>query len=103
MTGANKTHGERVKLRILETGVRLWLLDPALVTARRIAAEMGMTHAAVLYHFGTSARLKDAIAAHAVERGEARIIGHLIMSGHRAVKHMPFAERAAYLRAAASA
>lgn len=88
-----------VKTDILRTGVQLWRADVE-PSARRIAAELQLSsHAAVLYHFATSVRLRDAIAAHAVAIGESRVIVKLIASGHAAVKSMSDAERVKHLRA----
>jgi AcrR family transcriptional regulator len=93
------SHGSRVRLRILEMGLRLWLVDPAFVTARRIGQELGLTHGAVLYHFGHSAGLSNAIAFHAVKQGEERIIAQLILQKHKAVAHFTDAQRQAVLKA----
>ncbi|QWY83123.1 hypothetical protein [Rhizobium phage RHph_X2_24] len=90
------------KLAILETGLRLWRVDPAYVTARRIARELDLTHGAVLYHCRMSERsLRDMVAYHAVEQGEARVIAQLITMQHKAVAHMTDAQRLEHLRAAA--
>lgn len=94
------SHGERVKLRILEMGLRLWRVNPAYVSARRIALELDMTHGAVLYHFGHTAALVDAIAFHAVQQGEARVIVSLIGMQHKAVAHMSDAQRLGHIQAA---
>jgi AcrR family transcriptional regulator len=94
------THGERVRLRILEMGVQLWRVDPSYVTARRIAHELQMTHSAVLYHFGHIIALKDAVAYHAVKQGESRVIVHLIAGNHAAVASMSDAERQEHMRLA---
>jgi AcrR family transcriptional regulator len=94
------SHGERVKLRILEMGLRLWRANPSYVSARRIAHELDMTHGAVLYHFGHTAALVDAIAYHAVREGEARVIVSLIGMQHKAVAHMDDAQRLEHISAA---
>jgi len=95
------TAGERTKLAILEIGLRLWRVDPAMVTARRIARELDLTHGAVCYHFRRGERsLKDAIAFHAVEQGEARVIAHLIAGNHKAVTHFTDEQRQEVMRAA---
>lgn len=85
-------HGDRIKLKILETGLRLWCDNPRLVTARRIAVELNMVHSAVLYHFGTADRLRNAIAFHAVKQGESRVIAHLIAGNHASVRCLTDAE-----------
>lgn len=93
--------GERTKLNILETGLRLWRVDPAYVTARRIASELGMVHGSIAYHFKPGDRsLRDAIAYHAVEQGEARVIVHLIAQNHKAVAGLDDAQRLEYVRQA---
>lgn len=94
------SHGERVKLRILETGLRLWHVNPSYVSARRIAQELGLTHSAVLYHFGHSAAMIDAIAFHAVKQGEARVIVSLIGMQHKCIAHMDNEQLAAWIKAA---
>ena len=83
-------------------GMTLWRVDPAYVTARRIAKELNMSHGSVCYHFPRGERsLKDAIAFHAVAEGESRVIVHLIAGNHKAVAHMDDAQRLEHMRAAA--
>ncbi|RUW55638.1 hypothetical protein EOA32_01055 [Mesorhizobium sp. M1A.F.Ca.ET.072.01.1.1] len=94
------SHGERVKQKIVEMGLRLWRVDPSYVTARRIAHELGMTHSAVLYHFGFTAELVNTIAYHAVKQGDARVIVHLIAMNHKAVAHLTDAQRLEFMRIA---
>lgn len=53
-------HGEQVRARILQAGVRAW----PNFGVRAIARDVGMSHGAVLYHYGSAAALKDAITAH---------------------------------------
>lgn len=96
------TAGELTKRRILEMGMTLWRVDPAYVTARRIAKELNMSHGSVCYHFPRGERsLKDAIAFHAVTEGESRVIVHLIAMNHKAVSHMDDTARQEHVRAAA--
>jgi len=98
---AKSPTGERTKLAILETGLRLWRVDPAYVTARRIAKELDLTHGAVMYHFPAGERpLRDAIAYHAVKEGEARVIVHLIAAQHKAIAHLDDTQRLEYMKAA---
>lgn len=93
--------GARTKLAILETGLRLWRVDPAYVTARRIGRELDMVHSGVLYHFPRGERsLKDAIAFHAVQQGEARVIVHLIAANHKAVASLDDKQRLEFMRLA---
>lgn len=87
------TAGERTKLDILETGLRLWRAGEA-ITARRIAKELDLSHGAVAYHFARGdASLRDAVAAYCVQQGEARVIAALVIEKHKAVAHMDDAQR----------
>lgn len=86
-------HGDQIKRDILRMGVQLWSVDPSYVSARRIASELNMTHANVLYHFKHTQGLKDAIAFYAVKNGESRVIIHLIAMNHHAVAAMSDDER----------
>lgn len=95
------TAGEKMKRDILDMGLTLWRVDPAYVTARRIARELGIVHGTVFYHFSRGERsLRDAIAYHSVEQGEARVIVHLIAENHKAVAHLSDAQRLEYMRQA---
>lgn len=87
-------HGERTKAAILRAGLALW----PNVSARGIGKTLGLTHPACLYHFGTSAALRDAIAAEAVRVGNVGIIRQLIVAGHPAVAAMDAATRQAYMQ-----
>jgi AcrR family transcriptional regulator len=99
MTGErSNAHGLEVRKRILEMGLTLWRVDPAFVSARRIAHELGLSHSAVLYHFVTSSALRDAIAFHAVKQGESRVIVSLIGMKHPAVASMDDAQRLEHMR-----
>lgn len=85
------------KLRILEMGVRLWRagVEP---TARRVAQELEMTHAGVLYHFkANNVSMRDAIAHHAVREGESHVIVELIARKHKAVSHLTDAEKMGHM------
>lgn len=93
------THGDRVRASILATGLDLMRTDPATLSARRIGKRLGLTHSAVLYHYGNAAALKDAVAAHAVAAGDAPCIRYLIAMRHPAVDRMPQSERSRWMRA----
>lgn len=98
---ATSPAGERTKRAILEMGARLWGVDPAYVTARRIAKELNLVHGTVTYHFPAGERpLKNAIAHFAVQEGISRCIAHLIAGNHKAVSHMDDATRLEHLRIA---
>lgn len=88
------------KLEILEMGLRLWRVDPAYVTTRRIETELNMSHGTVQYHFGGIAALKNAIAYHAVKQGESKVIVNLITSKHPSIADLTEAERLEHFRLA---
>lgn len=54
--------GERTRTRIMEAGHRLWLINPASVTCRAIARALGINHATILYHYGSTDALHTALA-----------------------------------------
>ncbi len=82
---------------IVGAGLTLWRIDPALVTARKIGESMGMSHVAVLYHWGNMKALKDACAAAAVAAGDRVIVPQLIVARHPAAASLGAAERQGYL------
>lgn len=93
--------GEMTRRSILEMGAQLWAVDPQYVTARRIAKELGLTHGAVSYYFARGERsLRDAVAFHAIEQGEARVIVSLIAMQHKAAAHLTEAQRLEFMRLA---
>lgn len=92
MTAAS-VHGERTRQAILRTGLDLW----PNVSARGIGKALGMSHPVCLYHFGSAAALRDAIAAEAVRTGRGDIIRQLIVTGHPAVADMDAATRQGWL------
>lgn len=91
------SHGARVKAAIIATGLDLWRIDPASVSARKIGQRVGLTHSACLYHFGTADALKDAIAAEAVRLGDPVIVPQLITARHPATAALSPESRAAFL------
>ena len=88
--------GEATKLLMLETGVKLW----PNVTARAIGRKIGLTHSAVAYHFNDG-ELIDAVAAHAVETGNSKVIAQLIATNHKAVRKMTQSDKIKHLSALA--
>lgn len=83
------------KNKILEAGLKAWKKNPDSVTASNIGRMIGVTHAAVLYHFPKG--VKNAVAEYAVEKGDKKIITHLIALGHPAVKTMSKEDRQKYM------
>ena len=95
--GKLSLHGARVKAAIIATGLDLWRADPATVSARKIGQTLGLTHSAVLYHFGSVDMLKGAIAAEAVRLGDRVIVPGLIVSNHPAAAALTPAQRQGFL------
>lgn len=89
-----KSAGEKTREKILNAGVALW---PD-VSALAVAHAAGLTHPAVLYHF-PDGTLKDAIAEHAVDVGESRVIIQLIAADHKAIKSLSAADRIRHFNA----
>lgn len=93
----NTTHGDKRRRTILEAALALWADDPASVTVRAVARGAGLTHGAVLYHFGTVDALKADAAALAVLTGNSRVIVQLIGTRHPAVTDMDSETRHAHM------
>lgn len=89
------------RAEIIQAGVDLWREggEPA-VSARKIAAKVGMTHGGILYGFQSAKHLRDEVARTAVAQGDPGIIRQLIVAGHAAVSHMDQATRQAWLMGA---
>lgn len=87
-------HGEKIKQKILDVGVSIW---PD-VTLSSVARAAGFkSHASVSYYFPND-ELKDAVAAHAVETNNSRVIVQLLAINHKTVKRMPKDQREKHLR-----
>lgn len=94
ITNSMKQQGENTRTRILESGLKLW----PNVTPSSIAADLGITHAAVLYHFPD---VKEAVAQYALEVDCSRVIVQLLASNHKLVKSMSGSERLRHFAAIA--
>lgn len=86
ITNSMKEQGENTRKRILESGLKLW---PD-VTPSSIAADLGITHAAVLYHFEN---VKDAVAQYALDSDYSPVIVQMIASNHKFTRGMKGSER----------
>lgn len=86
------------KKTIIEAGVAVWR-DQGIdkLTLRSIAKLLQITHPAILYHFGTMANLKNAIAQHALQIGETKIIRYLVVTEHSSVASLTQAQKQAFL------
>lgn len=79
-------HGDKIKKEILHQGCMIWAEDVSKLSARAIGKRMGgYTHSAILYHFGTFEKLKNAIAEYAVETGFEAVIRQLKAVDHPAL------------------
>lgn len=88
--------GEKTRLNILNAGLTLW---PDL-TFEGVARVLKLnSHTNVVYHFRTVGALKDAVAAHAVETGNSRVIMQLVAANHPAVKKLSQADRIRHFNA----
>ena len=86
---------------IIKAGMDLWRQGgEAAVSARRIAQTVGMTHAGILYGFGTAQRMRNEIARTAVAAGDPIVIRKLIVENHPAVSEMSPESRQAWLAGA---
>lgn len=85
------------KAEILEIGLVLWRQDQQSVSARNIGKVIGITHAAVLYHWQSIGNLKAAIADLAVVRGDAVVVPQLIVARHPAAASLSKDQRSAFL------
>ena len=81
---------------ILKAGIKAWHESPQSVTASNIGRMIGLTHAGVLYHFPKG--LKNAVAAHAVELRDKKIVPQLIVCKHPAIKSLTSAERLEFIK-----
>lgn len=83
-------HGDKIKQAALDAGVSLWAAGGReAVTALGVGKAIGLTHGGILYHFGTSGLLREAVACEAVRVGNASVIRQLIAMNDPAVKDMP--------------
>lgn len=78
-------HGERMKLKMLQTGIEVWHKSHKDVTARNIARVLGMAHTAVYYHFPLG--IEKAVAKHALKIKDKTIIIQMIAMNHPVVSH----------------
>jgi AcrR family transcriptional regulator len=83
-----------VKRDALDAGIRKW----PHITVRSIAKEIGVAHTAVLYHFKSLDRFKNAIATYAVDTHNTAVVLQLITSDHPIAKTLTDRDRAVYLK-----
>lgn len=81
-----KEQGENTRIRILESGLKLW---PD-VTPSTIAADLGIAHSTVIHHFEN---VKDAVAQYALDTDCSLVVVQMIASNHKLVRNMKGSER----------
>ncbi len=79
-------HGDKIKNAILDEGCKIWADDVSKLSARAIGKKVGLTHSAILYHFGTFEKLKFAIAKHAVVNEVETVVRQLKAIDHPALQ-----------------
>lgn len=90
-------HGDKVRLEILEAGLKLWHYDPSKVNARNIAKLIGKTHPAVYHHFPSN--IKNAVAGYGVRKNDSTVIVSLILTNNHLISHLTPEERLMHLNA----
>ena len=91
-------HMSKTKANIVKAGMDLWRNgSEADVSARKIAAAIGVSHAACLYWFADADEMRDTIARAAVALNDPIIVPKLIVARHPAVADMPAEKRQLYL------
>ena len=93
-TDKMKQQGENTRIRILESGLKLW---PD-VTPSTIAADLGITHSTVIHHFEN---VKDAVAQYALDTDCSLVVVQMIASNHKLVRNMKGSERLRHFAAVA--
>jgi AcrR family transcriptional regulator len=89
---------DKTKASIIKAGMDLWRDGSETdVSSRKIAATIGISHAAVLYWFTSASEMRDVIANAAVVLNDPIIVPKLIVARHPAVANMPAEKRQLYL------
>jgi hypothetical protein len=83
MTRKTVQRGNITRYKILKTGLEMWEKDPSSVNAHAISKNMNIVHGTVMYHFPDGVR--NAVALHAVDVGNHKVMAQLIVEGHPAV------------------
>lgn len=88
-----KSAGQKTREKILNIGLNLW---PD-VTVTNIAEKADLTYQAVIYHYPKE-KLKNAIAEHAIEVDDKKVVAQLILANHKFVRNMTSDEKTTYLQ-----
>lgn len=89
--------GARTRESIILIGLQVWRENPDRVNMTHVGSLVGITHAAVAYHFDSSDGLRNAIAEHAVRINDPVVVPMLIAARHPATAALPAAVKAAHL------
>lgn len=90
--------GKLTKQKILDAGLKIWHIDPSNISTRKIGEMIGMSHCTVAYHY-PDGKLKDAIAAYGISKGDSVVVVSLILTGHHLVDGMSVEEKQKHLNA----
>lgn len=90
--------GQRTRESIVLVGLQVWRENPDRVTMSHVGSMVGITHAAVAYHFKSSDKLRNAIAEHAVRTGDPVVVPMLLASRHPATASMTAQQKAPFLQ-----
>ncbi len=72
------------------------------VTLRGLASRLEVDHRTVVYHFGTVAQLRQAVAAEGLARRDVMVVARMILDKHPAVSDLPGVERDRVMLAASA-
>lgn len=90
--------GLRTKESIILIGLQVWRENPDRVNMTHVGSLVGITHAAVSYHFGSSDGLRNAVAEHAVRISDPVVVPMLLASRHPATAAMTAQQKAPFLQ-----
>lgn len=94
---AKSTAGARTRISIINAGLEIWAEENQPATTRAIGDRIGMTHAAILYHFKSATKLRDAIAEEAVRLRNPIIVPQLLVMKHPAAAQLSEVDRVRFL------
>ena len=90
--------GAKKRVEILNAGLELWRAHgEAAVTAHAVGKAVGISHAGVLHHTGSSSGLRDAVARWAIQVSDTVVVPQLIVGRHPAADGLDEATRRGFL------
>lgn len=90
--------GARTRESIILIGLQVWRENPEHVNMSRIASRIGITHAAVAYHYSSAEAMRDAIAEYAVKVRDPVVVPMLLAARHPATAAMTAEQKAPFLQ-----